>query len=211
MPRRTKEKALETERRILDVSLKIFLQKNFADVSVADIASGLGMTKGAVYWHFSNKSEIMETLIKNMCSNIENSGTSLPLPDADALSFYRRYCAHSLSRGTDEEPLSNLHRLVLKMNEWPPELRRKVKQHLLKAIGRQRKTFETAIDKGQKEGRVRTDISKEDVSEVLSAVASGLFSMYMNGILPTDFMNKADFLFSAIEESFSSGTAHIEK
>lgn len=43
--------------------MKVFLDKGYSQTSLADIAINAGYTRGAVYWHFEDKSEILETLI----------------------------------------------------------------------------------------------------------------------------------------------------
>lgn len=50
----------ETVNLILDVSLKLFLEKGYEHTSIQDIINGLGgLTKGAIYHHFKSKEEIM--------------------------------------------------------------------------------------------------------------------------------------------------------
>jgi TetR/AcrR family acrAB operon transcriptional repressor len=61
--RKTKEEALKTRSRVLKSAMKVFLAKGYSQTSLADIAKTAGYTRGAVYWHFEDKSEILETLI----------------------------------------------------------------------------------------------------------------------------------------------------
>jgi TetR/AcrR family acrAB operon transcriptional repressor len=61
--RKTKEEALRTRSRVLKSAMKVFLAKGYSQTSLADIAKTAGYTRGAVYWHFADKSEILETLI----------------------------------------------------------------------------------------------------------------------------------------------------
>ena len=61
--RKTKEEALETRSRVLKSAMKVFLAKGYSQTSLTDIAKNAGYTRGAVYWHFEDKREILEILI----------------------------------------------------------------------------------------------------------------------------------------------------
>ena len=53
----------ETVQKILDVSLKLFLEKGFEETSVLDIVNNLGgLTRGAFYHHFKSKEEVLDAL-----------------------------------------------------------------------------------------------------------------------------------------------------
>jgi len=60
--RKTKEEAEKTKNKILKSALKVFLKNGYSKTSLADIAENAGYTRGAVYWHFKDKSEILEKI-----------------------------------------------------------------------------------------------------------------------------------------------------
>ena len=66
MARRTKEDALETREDILDAAEDCLLEHGFARTSLEAIATGAGVTRGAVYWHFKNKAEVVEAVINRV-------------------------------------------------------------------------------------------------------------------------------------------------
>lgn len=49
----------ETVQRILDVSMKLFLEKGYDHTTIQDIVDHLDVTKGAVYHHFRSKEDIL--------------------------------------------------------------------------------------------------------------------------------------------------------
>lgn len=79
MPRRTKEEALETRSRLLDEAAKLFCTKGVGKTSLDDIGKSAGVTRGAVYWHFKNKDDILEALW-------EESGSPERVPDTESAS-----------------------------------------------------------------------------------------------------------------------------
>ena len=66
MSRRTKEEAMKTRARILTSALALFVRRGYAHTTFADIAAKMKMTKGAVYWHFSTKGDLLLALIAEM-------------------------------------------------------------------------------------------------------------------------------------------------
>ena len=53
----------ETVNRIVDVSLRLFLEKGYEYTLIQDIIDGLGnLSKGAIYHHFRSKEEILEAV-----------------------------------------------------------------------------------------------------------------------------------------------------
>ncbi len=60
--RRTKEDAEKTRESILNAAVEIFSQQGIEKTSLAEIAKAADVTRGAIYWHFKNKTEIFEAL-----------------------------------------------------------------------------------------------------------------------------------------------------
>lgn len=66
MVRKTKEDAEATRASLLDAAELCFLQKGVARTTLEDIAARAGHTRGAVYWHFSNKLEVFEAVMQRV-------------------------------------------------------------------------------------------------------------------------------------------------
>ncbi len=58
MVRKTKEEAQLTRQQIIDAAREVFLKRGVNRTTLQDIAKQAGVTRGAVYWHFSNKHEL---------------------------------------------------------------------------------------------------------------------------------------------------------
>jgi AcrR family transcriptional regulator len=59
----------KTRRNILKNALKLFATKGYKATTVRDIAAAVGIKQGALYNHFKNKDEILETLIEELTSS----------------------------------------------------------------------------------------------------------------------------------------------
>lgn len=64
MVRRTKEDAEATRSQIIDAAELCFYKKGLSRTSLADIASEAGVTRGAIYWHFQDKADLLEALLE---------------------------------------------------------------------------------------------------------------------------------------------------
>ncbi|MGE4560195.1 MAG: TetR family transcriptional regulator [Desulfobulbus sp.] len=62
MARKTKEEAMETRQSIIDASVRVFARHGVAKTSLTDIAREAGVTRGAIYWHFANKADLLNSL-----------------------------------------------------------------------------------------------------------------------------------------------------
>lgn len=60
--RRTKEEAEKTRLTILKEAAGLFYKNGVVRTSLQDIAKGAGVTRGAVYWHFRDKVDLLRAL-----------------------------------------------------------------------------------------------------------------------------------------------------
>ncbi|PKH21380.1 DNA-binding transcriptional repressor AcrR [Enterobacterales bacterium CwR94] len=63
MARKTKQQALETRQQILVSALACFSAHGVSATSLGDIACAAGVTRGAIYWHFKNKTDLLNEIL----------------------------------------------------------------------------------------------------------------------------------------------------
>ncbi|NIF38409.1 acrEF/envCD operon transcriptional regulator [Enterobacter sp. Tr-810] len=62
MARKTKKEAQQTRQRLIEAAIGQFATRGVANTTLTDIADAAQVTRGAVYWHFSSKSEIFNAI-----------------------------------------------------------------------------------------------------------------------------------------------------
>ncbi|WP_434638464.1 acrEF/envCD operon transcriptional regulator [Klebsiella sp. I138] len=62
MARRTKKDASRTHQLLIDAAIQQFALRGVASTTLTDIADAAGVTRGAVYWHFSSKAELFNEI-----------------------------------------------------------------------------------------------------------------------------------------------------
>ena len=65
----TVSKGSKTKDKILKAALKLFSSKGYKATTVRDISGAIGIKQSALYNHFKNKDEILETLVSNLTSS----------------------------------------------------------------------------------------------------------------------------------------------
>ena len=62
MARKKKEEAQKTRQQLLEAAITQFATRGVANTTLTDIADAAKVTRGAVYWHFTSKSEIFNAI-----------------------------------------------------------------------------------------------------------------------------------------------------
>lgn len=66
MVRRTKDEAQETRNRILDAAEHLFSDRGVSRTSLEDIAQAASVTRGAIYWHFRDKGDVLAAMLNRV-------------------------------------------------------------------------------------------------------------------------------------------------
>ena len=64
MSKKTYEEAQKTKQSILAAANQVFTTKGYAKASLSDIARVAQVTRGAIYWHFENKGELLAAVLE---------------------------------------------------------------------------------------------------------------------------------------------------
>ena len=81
MARKTKEEALKTRGAILDAAVRVFSVRGVSRTTLANIAKEAGVTRGAIYWHFKNKEDLLGALWEQLLLPFEPINQAIENPD----------------------------------------------------------------------------------------------------------------------------------
>lgn len=123
MARKTKQQALETRQHILDVALRLFSQQGVSSTSLAEIAKAAGVTRGAIYWHFKNKSDLFSEIWQLSESSIGSleSEYQAKFP-GDPLSVLREILVYILEATVIEERRRLMMEIIFHKCEFVGEM-----------------------------------------------------------------------------------------
>ncbi|MCW5772560.1 MAG: TetR family transcriptional regulator [Rhodospirillaceae bacterium] len=117
-------KKAHMEERVLAEAARLFAEKGVEGTSLTDIANALGMTRGAIYYYFTNKEALLETLVAGLAETAVQEieiwrRTVAGSPTERLKSFMQQRLRSILGRGTKFRILITAERAL------PPELLRR--------------------------------------------------------------------------------------
>jgi len=89
--------AEQTREQIIDAAEELFLTRGVARATLEQIAQAAGVTRGAIYWHFRNKTDLFDAMYCRVHDPVEDLvSQSLALEDEGAIEALRNFCVQSL-------------------------------------------------------------------------------------------------------------------
>ena len=123
MVRRTKEEALITRDRILDAAEQTFSVRGVSRTSLGDIAVAAGVTRGAIYWHFKDKSELFCAMIGRVTLPMEAQHQQAEERFAsDPLGYIRWFSLNILERTEKDEQCRRVFDILVHKCEYLDEM-----------------------------------------------------------------------------------------
>ena len=83
--------AAGTKERILETALELFAQNGYLGTSMNDIAGKLGLTKAALYKHYTSKQEILDRIIERMNEMDYERAEAYEMPETEPDGFAEAY------------------------------------------------------------------------------------------------------------------------
>ena len=207
MARRTKEEAEKTRKRILASALALFAKKGYDRTTFNDIAARLGLTKGAVYWHFESKQALLLALLDEMLAKFRRQITALLPPGETSFEGLSYPVVADMMVRTAVQIVKDpkgtaFFLLVHEQMKWADASMAKVREDLLR---NQRfgpwAAVRTAVENEVKAGRVRRDIDPVQVASACTAMWDGLVHMRIARVLRCDLEETLRKSYAAVWEA----------
>ena len=202
MPRRTKEEAEQTRKEILYSALDIFCEKGYSKTTFDEIAKRINLTKGAVYWHFRNKPDIIAALITASFNHTQNKIMS-KIPEVNTLSDLRAHfnCIAELVR--DVPNYRKFLFFMLFQMEWSESLFLHISSSIKEIRDFPINTIKHALTNSQKNGEISSNININDTAISIFSLWQGMLSYAISSKswadFPRLFLNGFDLIVQAIK------------
>lgn len=151
---------MNTKERILNISLELFSKNGFSGVSVRDIAKTVGVRESALYRHFKNKQDILDSIIVTMKDRITSVYEENQVPEVMTKDVSKGYEGLSIERlceiswnlfllYTKDPMVSNYRRLLMREQFSNDKAAKQYDDiYLSGVIHRQGKVFEKLVESG---------------------------------------------------------------
>lgn len=178
----------ETVNLILDVSLKLFLEKGYEHTTVQDIIDNLGgLTKGAVYHHFKSKEEILTAVSDRLFQDNTLSKKWEKMKRDTSLSGGEKLKQMLADAITDEQE-QNFRALGVHLQNMPQFL----SDLLLRSVRQiAPQVFEPVIEEGIADGSITCSHAKE-LAELIALIANIWLNPLVFQMTDVELHNKFD-------------------
>ena len=199
--RRTKEEALETRESILDAAERVFSERGVSRSTLEEVARTAAVTRGAVYWHFQNKSDLFNAVVERVRMPMESAFYRV-LETADTLDDLERLCGTALVELHKDERLRRVYTVLLLKCEYTEDMtglierERSAKEEATRSLTR-------FFSRLQKAGRMIATKEPRVLALALYAYMLGLHSDYLRSPelyrMPADAETFAGYFFAPLK------------
>lgn len=178
----------ETINRILDVSLKLFMEKGYENTSIQNIIDNLGgLSKGAIYHHFKSKEDIAMAVVHRMYEGHTARSSNIHLNEKGktGLEKLRNLFRTSLNSSVQMEIFQTAPNLLSNSKMLAFQMQAIINETVPKYV-------KPIIQQGIEDGSIKTDHPQE-----LAEVISLLTSIWLNPMIfysePQDMLHRFQF------------------
>ncbi len=151
------------------IAIDCFARHGYQGTSIDRIASTAGVTKGAIYYHFRDKEELLFEAVQDRITEFEQRivGSVTPSTDpAGALSEIARVCVHIATK-------NNLRRFILTLMVEALDTNPRLSEAFRGILRRFRSYLAGIIRVGQEQGVFRRDIEASLAAELFAGGVIG--------------------------------------
>lgn len=122
--RRSKEDAQQTRKKIIEAAEEVFFHQGIARTTLEQIARVAGVTRGAIYWNFENKVDLINAVHAEIQMPAEEILKRILADDScDALTRLEQHCVDSLLQLHTDEHIRRVYSILLLKCEHSEETR----------------------------------------------------------------------------------------
>ena len=176
MVRKTKEDAEQTRLAIMEAALQTFYEKGFSRTTFDEIARRIGLTKGAVYWHFKNKADIIAAIIKQRISQNKDEDSEIT-----TIVDLKDVVVNRAKNIEDDKNAKDFLFFMIYRMEWSEA----VLDNVWGQIGDlceipDKRLYDRLLDL-QKNGHIKKDVNITNLNEILVCFMRGCINKYVSG------------------------------
>lgn len=158
----------------MDVAIDGFARCGYQATSIDRIAKAAGLTKGAIYYHFKNKEDLLFAAVTNRVGQFERRvATDLKLV-ADAPTALREVARLCLDHATK----SNHRRMIVTLMVEAIDTNPRLEAEFRAVMQRFRDFLKRIVQRGQKSGQFRRDVDAAIAAEVYAGAIMGAEIQY---------------------------------
>jgi len=181
--RQTKENAEITRQRIIDAAREVFLSRGVSRTSMEQIATKAGLTRGAIYWHFSNKTDLFSALREQvLLPLIDRMDDNLPVEsNDDPLGQIGKFLSGTIDALNESSDTRQTFEIMMVKCEYVEELTQVLEQTLLNCE-RVSKKIEQLYERAETKGQLKVSDSPAILAMDTHLFFSGLIHLWVKDL-----------------------------
>lgn len=186
----------------MDIAIDGFSRYGYQATSIDRIAKAAGLTKGAIYYHFKNKEDLLFAAVTKRVGQFERRVAAHLAAVTDAAAALREVTRVCLDHATK----SNHRRMIVTLMVEAIDTHPRLEAEFRAVMQRFREFLKSIVQRGQRAGHFRRDVDAAIAAEVFAGAIMGAEIQYYQD---PEKINLAATLAAFVEQyiSWLSGTA----
>ena len=157
----------------------LFSQKGYERTSMREIAKHVGVSKPAIYYHFSNKQELFEDLITTSFETSQKRIADITNGDSDPLKKLK-----DLASGVLYDTRRNPDRARFMHDMMAGNIRKNIKLDYRQVFSKQKEFFNQILNTGKEQGLIKKDLDNFTFIMIFIGTLNMYTIGYLKGGLP---------------------------
>lgn len=194
VPSRKERRVEATRREIMEAAARLFFERGFREVTMADIGHEVGLSPGSLYYYFRNKEEILKELDSECVRRFEEFLDEFR-PDSTRVREWVLALFNSVLKFAREnrDYFLFLTRLVSSVH---PHLLGDIVQNRMRAMGKALEHLTQALRVFQTHHEVTSTYRPEELAHFLGGVIHSLMFSWFLGIVPEEEIQQRLIVFT---------------
>jgi len=173
MVRKCKEDAEKTRRAILESALDVFSEKGYAKATFDEIAVRAGFTKGAIYWYFRNKADLVAALIVEYVQRKQQEVDNFSSDDLTLDSLLEEFCMWAQMSQNDLR-YAKFNRFILCQMEWSETVLERVDKSLIDLKNFHLEKINKVLVKSRENGKLKDTVDVDKMQHIIISSYMGI-------------------------------------
>lgn len=173
MARKCKEDAEKTRLAVLESALDVFSDKGYAKATFDEIAARAGFTKGAVYWYFRNKADLVAALIIEYTER-KYQEISACFSGGNTLNDLLDYFIQWADAGAKDLRFSRFQRFVMCQMEWSEAVLNRVDKTIMTTKNWHLEKVNQVLVECKEKGELKDSVDIDVIAQVIISTYMGI-------------------------------------
>jgi len=164
-PAERRDKRTPSKKQLMSAAIDCFARLGYQGTTIDRIARAAGVTKGAIYYHFRDKEQLLFEAVRDRVQGFEGHVLEEVAPAGDAIANLRRVIDACFFHAT----VSNHRRFIITLMVEALDTNPRLSVEFRSILRRMRAFLAGIIRRGQQQGILRSDVAPEAAAAIIAA------------------------------------------